>query len=713
MRKQIKKIDSSDNNTTNDRKKKNSFVDQIFFKRITYFAIETEGYCLSRLLTATANEKTISNQSIRVMFVGFHSTDQVFRDTFVKLNLGPHYTKRNNTNNNNNNNNLYRKHRSCEDLLLASPSKKSGEETATTGSEDKRNNSTTSIERKLRTFRRKQDRKRSSHENVEVCSFQNNDNNDKSNNNNNNNNNDPKLASKDPAMMMSPVNLIGFKSANGHHFQEPHYEAIKDLSLKATFKIINSSNGSTPEGSPKMHSRKYVLSSDALLAEKISPMLERKKKLSGKKQEHERNPPLPKRNHSSTSQFYVENDCVVSANPIYGNTALSMNTRSGVSAEPCYTDVDFQQQKTIKNARNSAKLTKATQHKKQQHTQQIDHPYSEITPRPRRSARSSDTHYNDASPIASPVRSLPSPFSSHRFFNNNSNNKNNQKTLPTTIADGSKSDGDLSDSDVLDVPRLYDRRRSRTGNGEELADPSRFYEILPDKPKRRAVKQNYHGNAYEKDYVETIIRPRPTTAGISSSSSRSSSVKSLTYENGFLYRSSSEEEDAEPTYENPDLPRIVTYDNQQPTYENNELLHDEAPHGYACVRQTSTSTSSSDTSDTNYNNIVFQSRNEQLQYANIDLNNRHLYDNLSSPDPEDTIKSRLYSVTKNSKYTEIDFKKSDGLREAINQLRAGDKNVAPELDAEYKIDLTHIKFTRSSDSKRNSKNLETNSKDDI
>ena len=66
----------------------------------------------------------------------------------------------------------------------------------------------------------------------------------------------------------------------------------------------------------------------------------------------------------------------------------------------------------------------------------------------------------------------------------------------------------------------------------------------------------------------------------------------------------------------------------------------------------------------------------------------------------------MYSVTKNSKYTEIDFRKSDGLKEALNQLRSGDTNSTPELNAEYKIDLSHIKFSRSSDSKRNSRNLE-------
>ena len=626
------------------------------------------------------------------MFVGFHSTDQVFRDTFVKLNFGPHHS--------NSNNFLRKQHHSCEDLLVTSLNK--SEETPTKETEDNINNNNLSEKKRLRKFRRKQDRKRSSRENVETCSFQKTNNNNNANKDDNNNNtNNAKLMTKDPAM--SPVNLIGLKT-NGHHYQEPHYEAIKDLSLKATFRISGSnSNNSTPEGSPKLHHhRKYILNSDALLAEKISPMLERKKKLSGGK----KIPPLPKRNHSS-SQFYVEsaaNNATVNANPIYGNTALNINTSP--RREPCYTDVAFQN-----NLKNST-----TQYKKQQH--QVDHPYSEITPRPRRSERSSDTNnfYNDMSPTSSPICAIPSPFSSHRFFNSQGGQKQQKSNV---VIDGSKSDGDLSDSDVLDVPRLYDRRRSRTGNGEELADPSRFYVTIPEKPLsgRRAVKQNYHSNAYEKDYVETIIRPRPSTTAVASeiSSSRSSSVKSLTYENALLYRSSSEDDDEandEPTYENPDLPRVTTYNNDdhrqpQPTYENNELLHDEAPLGYACVRQSSASTSSSDASDSNYNNIVFTNRNEQLQYANIDVNNRHLYDNLSSPELDSgSIKSRMYSVTKNSKYTEIDFTKSDGLREALNQLRAGDKSVEPELDAEYKIDLSHIKFTRSSDSKRNSKNLE-------
>ena len=611
------------------------------------------------------------------MFVGFHSTDQVFRDTFVKLNFASSHKKQ---------------HSSCDDLLLNS------KKTTTTGIEHNNNNNISDNEileskKRLRKFRRKQDRKRSSHEDVEVRSF------GTEKDENNNNSENARLMSKDPAM--SPVNLIGFKT-NGHHYQEPHYEAIKDLSLKATFRISGSnSNSSTPEGSPKLHHhRKYILNSDALLAEKISPMLERKKKLSAGKK---KNPPLPKRN-SSSSQFYVEsaaNNAVVNANPIYGNTALIMNisprsSGSSDTKEPCYTDVAFQ--KNIKNS-TSSKTTTTTIQKKQQ--PQVDHPYSEITPRPRRSERMSDAnnYYNDSSPTSSPIHAIPSPFSSHRrFFNNN------QKSSNVIVVDGSKSDGDLSDSDVLDVPRLYDRRRSRTGNGEELADPSRFYVTIPEKPPRRAVKQNYHSDAYEKDYFETTIRPRPMVAGGEISSSRSSSVKSLTYENGPLYRSSSDDDETndEPTYENPDLQRVATY-------ENNELLHDDVLEGYATVRQPSVSNSSSDASaDSNYNNIVFPNRNEQLQYASVaDVNNRHLYDNLSCPDPDSgLIKSRMYSVTKNSKYTEIDFTKSDGLREAINQLRAGDNIVAPELDAEYKIDLSHIKFTKSSDSKRNSKNLE-------
>ena len=623
------------------------------------------------------------------MFVGFHGTDQVFRDTFVKLNFGSPHNKNNNLHKN--------QHSSCDDLLLNS--RRTPTTTGTTADIERNNNISDNeileSKKRLRKFRRKQDRKRSSHEDVEVRSYST----EKDENNNSNNNSDnAKLMSKDPAM--SPVNLIGFKT-NGHHYQEPHYEAIKDLSLKAAFRINGSnSNSSTPEGSPKLHHhRKYILNSDALLAEKISPMLERKKKLSAGKS---KNPPLPKRNSSSSSQFYIEsaaNNAIVNANPIYGNTALIMNASprssgSSDTTEPCYTDVAFQ-----KNIKNSKTTSATTTHKKQQ--PQVDHPYSEITPRPRRSERMSDVNnfYNDSSPISSPIHAMPSPFSSHRFFRNS-------KSSNVAVVDGSKSDGDLSDSDVLDVPRLYDRRRSRTGNGEELADPSRFYVTIPEKPPRRAVKQNYHGNAYEKDYVETTIRPRPSTTVVSSeiSSSRSSSVKSLTYENGLLYRSSSEDDETndEPTYENPDLQRV-------PTYENNELLHDDVPQGYATVRQTSVSNSSSDApADSNYNNIVFPNRNEQLQYASVaDVHNRHLYDNVSCPDPDSGLhKSRMYSVTKNSKYTEIDFTKSDGLREALNQLRAGDNSVAPELDAEYKIDLSHIKFTRSSDSKRNSKNFE-------
>ena len=240
------------------------------------------------------------------MFVGLHSTDQVFRDTFVKFNFASPHKKQ---------------HSSCDDLLLLNSKK-----TTTTGIEHNNNNNNNNIsdneilenKKRLRKFRRKQDRKRSSHEDVEVRVVG-----TEKDENNNNNTENARLMSKDPAM--SPVNLIGFKT-NSHHYQEPHYEAIKDLSLKATFRISGSnSNSSTPEGSPKLHHhRKYILNSDALLAEKISPMLERKKKLSSGKK---KNPPLPKRNRSS-SQFYVEsaaNNAVVNANPIYGNTALIMN----------------------------------------------------------------------------------------------------------------------------------------------------------------------------------------------------------------------------------------------------------------------------------------------------------------------------------------------------------------------------------------------------
>uniref|UniRef100_A0A7M5UZI5 Uncharacterized protein n=1 Tax=Clytia hemisphaerica TaxID=252671 RepID=A0A7M5UZI5_9CNID len=566
----------------------------------------------SSSLAGDESESTEANQ-------GYHSTDQVFRDTFVKLNFNsPH-------------------HRSCDDLLTTTKTKN-----------DDTSSTTTKFNRRLR---RKQNRR--SDETIDCNPLLNNN-----------------YMTKDPAM--SPINLIGIKTTNGQHFQEPHYEAIKDLSIKAAFRI--SSNNSTPEGSPKLfHNRKYVLNNDDKLAEKISPLLERKKKLSGK---GVKNPPLPKRNTSSSTHHLADDGVTeVTANPIYGNTLTYVNSAS----EPCYTDVTFHNKKN--SVTNSPQLTV-----------KIDHPYSEIIPRPRRSANSSD---NDTSPNMSPDRVMGSPFSSRRSFK-----------LTANLIDGSKSDGDLSDSDILDIPRLYDRRRSRTGNGAELADPSRFYET-PDQQKPRRVKQNYRGKTYEKDYVETIIKPRPNIKN-----SVQPTTTESTYENNVcLLMNQSTSSDDEPTYENPDLPRILTFETEaQPTYENNELLNDEAPSGYACIRQTSVSTSS-DASDSNYNNICFSSRQDQLQYAHIDLHPQHpLYDNLTSSeldkDTANSIHSRLYSVTKNSKYTEIDFQKSDGLKEALNQLRAGESATTPELNAEYKIDLSHIKFSRSSESKRNSKNLE-------
>jgi len=552
------------------------------------------------------------------------TTDHILKDTFVKLNFG------------------------SESSL----------------SEDTINNATE--EEKHRGLRRKQNRHRGgSYEKVHNAKLAANSDTKTTNSNSKQRN-------------MNSVNLVGIK-ANGHHFQEPHYEAIRDLSIKRGFK--SHSNNTSPEGSPKLfHSRKYVLNNGLPLSTENSPKLTRTKKGTNK------NPPLPKRNRHSTSPspfFYSENGTTGSNNNIYGNTS---------PAEHAYTDVNLQKMKNL--------------HNKQFKPLKVDHPYSEITPRPRRSLNSSD---NDNSPVQSPDRIITPPFDKTRMFN------------PTIVVDGSKSDGDISDSDILDVQRLYNRRRSRTGNGADLPDPAIFYAV-PDENKPRNLKQPYRNGSYEKDYFQTIIKPRPKSRSANSSlklldyptyensNGMSHENNELTYENDILHRGSSTDDDSEPTYENPDI-RITSEPysthNGQPTYENNELLQDEAPiPGYACIRPSSLSMSS-DASDSNYNNICFNKK-DQLMYADIDINNHRLYDNLSSPELEYSSSparnTRMYSVTKNSKYTEIDFTKSYGLKEALNQLR--DSSSTPEANAEYKIDLSHIKFTKSSDSKRNSRNLE-------
>ena len=431
--------------------------------------------------------------------------------------------------------------------------------------------------------------------------------------------NTPKYDSKQRTM--NSVNLVGLKT-NGHHFQEPHYEAIRDLSIKRSFK--SHSNSTTPEGSPKLfHSRKYVLNNGLPLSAESSPKLSRTKKDSTK------NPPLPTRNHHSKSPstiFYSETG---NNNNIYGNTS---------PFEHPYTDVKLQNMKN-----------------KQFNPLKVDHPYSEITPRPRRSLNSSD---NDGSPVQSPDRIIPHPFDKTRMFQ------------PAIVIDGSKSDGDLSDSDILDVKRMYNRRRSRTGNDADLPDPATIFYAVPDENKPRHLKQPYRNGSYEKDYCQTFIKPRPKCRSANSSlklldyptyensNSLSFENNELTYENNILHRGSSTDDDSEPTYENPDI-RIITPEpysthvSNENTYENNGLLHDEAPiPGYACIRPSS---ASSDT-DANYNNICFNKK-DQLMYADIDIINRRLYDNLSSPEVEysssSARNSRTYSVTKNSKYTQF------------------------------------------------------------
>lgn len=138
---------------------------------------------------------------------------------------------------------------------------------------------------------------------------------------------------------MNPVNLVRLTTEK-ERFGEPFYEAVKVSKLKGMItKSPRGSNNSTPEGSPRMHNRKYKL-----VASK--PKLPHSPTLF--------QPPLPKRNGNSSS-FYVNTDeyedmCgYETLNNNKNETTYTERLKQTKNAEPKYIDIETIQkiQKTL------------------------------------------------------------------------------------------------------------------------------------------------------------------------------------------------------------------------------------------------------------------------------------------------------------------------------------------------------------------------------
>lgn len=482
-------------------------------------------------------------------------------------------------------------------------------------------------------------------------------------------------------MDRGPVSLIGLKTPT-HHFQEPHYEAIRDYNRRSGSRTGFYSNSSSPENSPRLFQKKYVL---------------RPKTPSPKSSLKVLHPPLPRRNHSSPNLDQIDaND-----NFNYAGVTFDKNVKSK------------QHEVDVKNNKKNNKKAFLFKSK-------VDHPYAEIKPvKPKRASNSSDCE-------------TPPPIRSPRMVNN---------SPPLGVfcrnplfIECSKSDGELSDSDVLDVPRYFNRRRSKTGTNDlsDLSSARSGRVSRDDEKPRNRMKQNYRFSSSDKNvYVSTVIQPRL-------SSSNNSSLKEIvrhiytdndddhvTYENNFIPRtngfttrgSSSGDDDCEfagyenePPYENPDAHLTKRPDEiipePQPTYENSSLYGAEVPlPDYATVNSKSSNLLSSNdrldsTLSSSYNNVTFNRKNNELEYADITINSPH-YDNVSSLPDESSTDYVIKTPNKYDTYSEIDFNKTDGLKEALNQLRCTDDTNNPELNTNYKIDLSHIKFTRiSTENKR-------------